>query len=494
MTKRNIAIIGAGTGLTTAWALESQNKFNVTVFEENNRLGGHIHSIKVNDAILEGGAEFIGPLSLYPNVHILFEHLGVLLDQFELNMDFEDLKKKDHVVLPPVYHTSSGKDKSSSSCFSFCGLFKTKKKQTETRVSMDTILTEMYTLLNMNELINEAKDKLLHPGQLITLEEFVESFTNQCPHLIQGREHFAEEFLYPLVASGWGVPIETIKKFGAHYAMNYLSAGKDWYDAPEGLSSYINKMAAQCTKTLFEFNTGIQKIMPVEVEGIMKYQLLKMDNSLVRDKTGKPILYDDVVISTPGYVTKELLSDINDDVVKTLYEKLDKITYYDTKIVFHQDTEYLSPYNTIVHSRFDGTQSANTMCKPWKYNKGEIPIMKTWVLPGQPMPEHRLQEADYKHPVMDRSYYEAQQALHAAQGLSGIWHGGILAGFNDSHESGVTVALQVAARLSQLEHCFEKNKRLALFPNVLNPISAHSIIKITVKDDYPIASSSLSLI
>lgn len=31
----NIAIIGGGTGLTTAWALENQRTFHVTVFEEN---------------------------------------------------------------------------------------------------------------------------------------------------------------------------------------------------------------------------------------------------------------------------------------------------------------------------------------------------------------------------------------------------------------------------------------------------------------------------
>ncbi|MDF1930822.1 NAD(P)-binding protein [Legionella pneumophila] len=92
----NIAIIGGGTGLTTAWALENQRKFHVTVFEENDRLGGHIHSIKINNVILEGGAEFIGPPALYPNVHRLFQSLGMALDQFELNMDFDNLKQRDH--------------------------------------------------------------------------------------------------------------------------------------------------------------------------------------------------------------------------------------------------------------------------------------------------------------------------------------------------------------------------------------------------------------
>lgn len=71
---------------------------------------------------------------------------------------------------------------------------------------------------------------------------------------------------------------------------------------------------------------------------------------------------------------------------------------------------------------------------------------------------------------MDKNYYEAQQALHAAQGEAGLWHGGILAGFNDSHESGVTAALQVAAQLNQREHCLDKNERLALFPHILDSV------------------------
>lgn len=493
---KNIAVIGGGTGLTTAWALEHQRKFNVTVFEESDRLGGHIHSIKLNNAILEGGAEFIGPPTVYPNVHKLFKYLGVALDPFELNMDFDDLKQKDHIVLPPVYHTSSGKTEDGTSLLNLisCGLFGQRKKQTETRVSVDTILTEMYNLLEMNHLIIDAKNKLLHPDNLITLEQFIEDFKQKCTHMLVPIDEFVETFLYPLVASGWGVSIETIKKFGAHYAMNYLAAGKDWFDAPEGLSSYIDKIIAQCTNTQFKTNTAIKKLIPIIVEGELKYQLLKKDDTFVSGETGNPIVYDDVVLSTPGYVTGELISGIENDTIKVLQEKLANVTYYHTKVVFHQDPKYLSPYNTVVHSRFDGTQSANTMCKPWKFNKGETPIMKTWVLPGQEMPKNVLREVNYRHPVMDKNYYEAQQALHAAQGKAGLWHGGILAGFNDSHESGITVALQVAAQLNNREHCLHKNERLALFPNMLESTQSVQLPVDSGLKVEPIASSSMSFI
>lgn len=43
--KKRVAIIGGGTGLTLAWLLADQ--FDVTLFEANDRLGGHIHSLQI---------------------------------------------------------------------------------------------------------------------------------------------------------------------------------------------------------------------------------------------------------------------------------------------------------------------------------------------------------------------------------------------------------------------------------------------------------------
>jgi predicted NAD/FAD-binding protein len=464
---QNVAIIGAGTGITTAWALENQPNFKVTVFDSQNRLGGHINSIELDDVVLEGGAEFIGPPEFYPNVHTLLDYLGVQLNKFELNMDFHNLRDNDHMVMPPIYHTTDGKEdylgSFLSKLLSLSGLFSNTLPQKKLKVALNLFIAELGDLLNLNAVINMAKNKLLHSDDVLTLEQFVDDFTSKQPEILYCREQFANEVLYPLIASGWGVSIETIKTFCAHYAMNYLEAGKDWYDAPEGLSTYIHKMAEQCTNTQFKLNTTVKQVVPVTAEGKIKFKLLQQDNNFHSDAEGKPILFDDVVISTPAYSSIELLSGVDDLMIKNLREKLAKVTYYDTKIAFHRDPDYLSPYQTVVHTRFDGEKAANTMCKLWKFPNQETPIMKTWVLPGQAMPKNVLREVMYRHPVMDKNYYEAQQALHQLQGYTGLWYGGVIAGLTDAHESGISVALQIAINKCYQADCLDNNERWLCF-------------------------------
>jgi predicted NAD/FAD-binding protein len=457
--KRNIAIIGGGTGTTLAWLLDRSPEFNVTLFEKNDRLGGHINTLELNGVKVEGGAEFIGGPALYPRFHRLLNYLKIPLKTFELSMDFEDLRTNKHVVMPPVYEVPTGKNKKpKSSLLNCCGLFASGE---EIKVSFNTLLNDLLELLGMNEIINNAKKHLLNSDEVLTLEQFtMDAFCGTETY----KKRFAHEFLYPLIAAGWGVSVDTIKSFCAHYAMNYLTADPTWYEAPNGLNSYIDKLQSRSKNTDFQLNTEIKRIIPVMDDGKEKYKLLKHDDSFVVDEDGEAILYDDVAITTAAEVTTELLKDLPK--VQELQNLLAQVEYYETTIVFHQDPNYRSPNNTVVHTRFDGVHAANTMCKEWHFPEGEVPVMKTWVFPGQPMPQNVLHTVTYRHPKMDDKYYAAQQALHQAQGEYGLWFGGILAGFNDSHESGISASDNIATELCIQEQCLERNTRLKIFDNV----------------------------
>ncbi|MDR3502757.1 MAG: FAD-dependent oxidoreductase [Legionella sp.] len=456
--KRNIAVIGGGTGGSLAWFIDQSPEFNVTLFEKNERLGGHINTLELNGVKVEGGAEFIGGPALYPRFHRLLKYLKIPLKTFELSMDFEDLRTNKHVVMPPIYEVPTGEGKKSKSNLLNCfGLFCSGE---EIKVSFHTLFNDLLELINMDELINNAKKHLLNSDEVLTLEQFaMHSFCGTETY----KKRFAHEFLYPLIAAAWGAPVDAIKDFCAHYAMNYLTADTTWYEAPNGLSSYIDKLQSRSKNTEFQLNTEIKRIIPVMDEGKEKYKLLKQDDTFVVDEDGEVILYDDVAITTAAEVTAELLRDLPK--VQELQNLLAQVEYYDTTIVFHQDPAYRSPNHTVVHTRFDGVHAANTMCKEWHFPEGEVPIMKTWVLPGQPMPQNVLHTVNYRHPKMDDKYYAAQQALHRAQGEYGLWFGGILAGFNDSHESGITASINIATQLCTQEHCLDSNTRLKIFEN-----------------------------
>lgn len=458
--KRNIAIIGGGTGATLAWLLDRSPEFKVTLFEKNARLGGHINTLEFNGVKVEGGAEFIGGRARYPRFHRLCEYLKIPLEKFQLTMDFEDLRTHDHVVMPPIYEVPTGKNKkkAKSNLLNCFGLFSSGE---EIKVSFDTLLDDFLELISMDVLINNAKKHLLNSDEVLTLEQFaMHSFCGTETY----KKRFTHEFLYPLIAAGWGVPVDTIKTFCAHYAMNYLTADTTWYEAPNGLSAYIDKLQSRSKNTEFQLNTEIKRIIPVMDEGKEKYQLLKHDDSFVIGEDGKPILYDDVAITTAGEVTARLLRDLPK--IQELQNILAQVKYYDTTIVFHQDLAYRSPHNTVVHTRFEGAQAANTICKQWHFSEEDVPVMKTWVLPGQDMPQNVLHTVEYRHPIMDEKYYAAQQALHRAQGEYGLWFGGILAGFNDSHESGLSASEDIVTKLCIQEHCLDKNTRLRIFNNI----------------------------
>ena len=467
--RTKIVVIGGGTGLTTAWALEKQDEFEVTLVEASHRLGGHIHTITTPDGyILEGGAEFIGLPASYPKVNTLMKHFGVQFQTFDLNTVLINTQSKEHIMLPPY----SGKTDCCCSCF---GFFSNRHNTPQDALHVDwfNALKNITNLLDLHELIQQAKEKLLHPDEVLTVEAFAEWFIKNDDHLINMEKRtFVNTILYPLLSAAWGVELHDMKEFCAHYALNYLALGQQWQDAKNGLSTCYSNMAKACTKTNFVMGSPVAKLETVQVGAadapVNQYKVRLTNGNYILDHENNIALFDHVVLTTPANVTKDIISDLDDPQMRLLKEKLSAVNYYHTQLVFHRDTRYLfspTPENDrVLHIHYNGKQAANTATKYWKYKKGEVPIMKTWILPGQeePDPKTVVHRVEYFHPHMKRPYYEAQHVLHNLQGQHGIYFGGILAGFNDSHESATTVALDIAHRICAIAS-IASNERLALF-------------------------------
>lgn len=477
MKPKKVLVIGGGTGLTTAYMLENMSNFEVTLVEKTNRLGGHINSLDFGDhGIAEGGAEFVGSPESYPNFHKLCRILRLVLEKFELNADFHEVsdfhtvsierKKGSSILLPPWYRRTTQPGEKTS-CFS--SFFKSKNKnQTKNELAFSSLMTHFSDFLALQWTILNAKSKTAPQKieEVETLAQFIDRFKHEPACVGINIDKFADRVLYPMVAAAWGIAISEAKEMCAHYALNYISLSKDWYDAPAGLSRYMEAMEAKCRKLQIKRETEIVKLIPVATltGEPVKYEALLSDNTLLMDGD-KPAIFDEVVISTPAYATLALLPDIDTERMAKLKEALAAVRYYPTTVVFHTDTTYETPNQTVIHTRVDGDYAANTAQKDWKAKNGAIPVMKTWVLPGQAMPaaDKILQVCQYQHPYMDKAYFIAQQMIYEMQTELNLNFGGILAGLGDSHEDATIAALKSARAICKKYDCLKDNKRLKVF-------------------------------
>ncbi|CDZ76968.1 hypothetical protein BN59_01247 [Legionella massiliensis] len=515
--KARIATIGLGTGLTAVWAADASPEVEVWAFEKESEVGGNVQSPILADQPREAGAEFIGPRGdesdpeiperSYRDTHRVFDILGVKRVPFPLTMSFYNEVTGEHLTLPPLEPYYDKEAASSSSCgfFSCFGLGKS-STTTGKHLSLSTLWDHFFDLIDLKTIIDEAYDlelseedkhvprdaillakhKALKPSEVMTLEQLAEHFINkvQIKRVQEQRRAFVENILYPLIAAGWGLhQVSKIKNFCAHYAMHYLEVKGNWYDIPEGIHSYFEKMLAQLSsRTKVQTNSPIEHVIPIEIDGKTKYHLQRSDGSLVTDDTDQPVVFDDVIIATPAYATGELLSKIEDDEFQTLIGMLYEVKFFDTTIVHHQDPKFVFKDGTVANTHYnpETDQASNTMVKAFKNDKEDV--KKSWILPGQEMPANVLHVAKFRHATMDRSYYECEQAMHHLQGKKGLYFGGTMGGRGDAHESGIRNNLTLITKcLASHGINPAENPILQHFPEILESVLGAAPIKVKHK-------------
>ena len=79
----DIAVVGGGiSGLSAAWLLAGRHR--VTLFEADERIGGHSHTVMVGDTPVDTGF-IVYNEATYPNLTALFAHLDVPTKHAEMS-------------------------------------------------------------------------------------------------------------------------------------------------------------------------------------------------------------------------------------------------------------------------------------------------------------------------------------------------------------------------------------------------------------------------
>jgi uncharacterized protein len=222
-----VAVVGAGVaGLTAAYLL--QRAYNVTLYEAQDRLGGHAHTHDIATAdgrllALDSGF-LVHNTHTYPNLIRLFGELGVATQDTEMSMSV----RCEGCGLE--YAGSRGP----------LGLFP----------AMGSVARPEYlaALATVPSFYRDARRLLASPGPgPLSLGEF----------LRQGgyRHYFVTHFVIPLVAAVWSCPPAEARAYPARYLFEFLDHHgmlrvarlPGWRTVTGGSRSYVERIAKQLT-------------------------------------------------------------------------------------------------------------------------------------------------------------------------------------------------------------------------------------------------------
>lgn len=405
-----MAVIGSGgAGLSTSWLLEQDHQ--VTLFEKQERLGGHADTVQVEldgqTFGIDGGFEFLSS-EMFPQFTRLLRLLNVPLYRYPMSATVYTTGHSRITTLPPL---RNGK-------ILWAGL--SPKKLTE--------------LLQLRQVLTKAKGLMDAKDTTITIEQFVESLCLT--------QRFKDEFLYPFLLAGWCVEPNEFRGFMAYnvlrYAYMHQPAGLApfyWLDIVGGTQTYVQKLAKSLTRTDIRLST---EIISINWRG-NEYQLV--------DSRGNAWTFDEVVFATNAYEASQILRDLGG--AEPIRVQLDKIEYFKTLIAIHGD-ERLMPADkknwSVVNIRYDGRYSSNSIWKYWRMDNR--PIFKSWVTYEKELPQPLYALQTYWHAKINAAYFEAHKGIAQFQGANHLWFAGVYTHDVDSHESAVVSSIKVAQRLA----------------------------------------------
>ncbi len=413
-----VAVIGSGiAGFSAAWLLSS--RYQVTVYEANDRLGGHSNTVSVDydgRQIPVDTGFIVYNEATYPNLISMFGALDVptkLSDMsFSVSVDNGSLEYEGSLkglvaqpanLLKPSYY------------------------------KMLADVARFFAAAP--RLLEEESD----PG--LTLGDFLK------------REGYGDGFLYdhllPMGAAIWSCPVETMLAFPARsFVRFFVNHGllkhanrPQWFTVDGGSRSYVKRLAAEIEQRGGKIRTGT----PV-------HRIRRLDTGvMIEEPDGSETYYDQVVIGAHADEALAMLSDAN-DAERAL---LGCFSYQDNVAVLHRDTRLMpkrrqawASWNYLSKGRRDMDRA---VALTYWMNRlqgidEEYPLFVTMNPLEEPDPELEFARFNYTHPVFDSAAIWAQGELMPIQGVRDTWFCGSYCGYG-FHEDGLKAAIAVARSL-----------------------------------------------
>lgn len=413
MNPQKIAIIGSGiSGLTAAHLLSREHE--VTVFESNDYIGGHTHTVRVeqegNSFLVDTGFIVCNDRN-YPNFLKLMEQLNVRVQPTDMSFSV----RNNSINLEYNGHSAN------------------------TLFSQRSNLLRPYFYKLIGEILrfNKTSKLAIEEGSIsaITLNEFIAQH--------QFSAVFSENYLLPMTAAIWSCnvyqagnfPLEFFLKFFHNHGLLDIKNRPQWYVLQDGSSSYIEPMTAS-------FRDRIKLNTPA-------LEVLRTDELIKVLIPGRVEEFDQLIMACHSDQALKLLHQptVNEERI------LGAMRYQDNEVILHND-ESLMPrkplswgsWNFLVGKAEVNEPPVVTYCMNILQGlKSSDPLLVSLNSRDKLDPKKVLQEFSYAHPVFSREFMAAQKRRDEICGIDRIHYCGAY-WYSGFHEDGVRSALDVCKR------------------------------------------------
>lgn len=414
MKKIRIAVVGSGiSGLTAAWLLSQRH--DVTLFEAEDRLGGHSRTVEVKTAgrttCVDTGF-IVSNTWTYPNFSALMTYLDVAM-----------------VDTPMTFSVSAAGGR-----YEYCGNHLGTMLGTPRQWLSPSHWRMMAELVRF---YRNAEASAGSVGEEVTLGQYLE------------RNGYGETFIrrhiLPMAGAIWSAspdeiaayPFRAFVRFFANHKLFELGQRPDWRTVKGGAREYVAKLVED-GRFQIRLSTPVRRIRR-QLAGVS----IELGSGSIRD-------FDEVVIAAHADQALNLLADAS----AAERELLRPFKTSANRVVLHRDSSLMpkrkrfwSAWNYRGSGEGHETQLAVTY---WMnaLQKLETPVQHFVSLNPLEEPDQRLVDGTWlcRHPIFNALTHTAQKDLWSLQGVNRTWFCGAWfgAGF---HEDGAQAGLAVAEQL-----------------------------------------------
>lgn len=415
--KKSVAVIGSGvSGLTAAYVLRKD--WDVTVFEADDRIGGHAHTHTVEDPERTHRVDsgfIVHNDRTYPLLRRLFGELDVEVHPTEMSMSI-------HCDGCGLEYAGGRGGK---------GVFAQRRRLLDPRYLAMLLSVKRFGRL-ANALL-ETQESATDPqtyGDFLRVHGF--------------SDHFVAHYAIPVVSCVWSSGHETALEYPARYLFEFLKhhgflsikGSPQWFTVVGGSATYIDRVT--------------EAVGDVRAATAIRQVTRKPDGVELIDSHGELHRVDAVVVATHADDALALLTDPSDEERRVL----GAFDYSDNEVVLHRDARQL-PTAPAARSawnyRMDGCadRSSHSAVTYWMNRLQGIesaePFLVTLNATDRIDPGTVVATMAYTHPIYTTESVAAQGALRdlftEQTVYAGAYHGW---GF---HEDGCRSGVEAAAAL-----------------------------------------------